>query len=106
LTPSGVAPKGRHFHTAVVHDGCIWIFGGKSNGYMNDLFCLNLSIFFDFFTISFILRVLIFVVLYSMKKRKYVVGTSGVFWRKTSIETLWTHCRRSQQVHVYLWWLR
>jgi N-acetylneuraminic acid mutarotase len=43
LTPSGTLPKARHFHTAVVHDGCIWVFGGKSNGYMNDLLCLNLK---------------------------------------------------------------
>jgi hypothetical protein len=53
LNPTGVAPKARHFHTAVVHDGSIWIFGGKSNGYMNDLFCLNLSIHFLFCSVLF-----------------------------------------------------
>jgi len=30
-------PQGRHFHTAVEYQGGMYIFGGKSNGYMNDL---------------------------------------------------------------------
>jgi hypothetical protein len=34
-------PKGRHFHAAVVYHNRMYLFGGKSNGYMNDLFCLD-----------------------------------------------------------------
>jgi hypothetical protein len=31
----------RHFHSAVVHNGSMYVFGGKSNGYMNDLLCFH-----------------------------------------------------------------
>ncbi|ELR16677.1 BTB/POZ domain containing protein [Acanthamoeba castellanii str. Neff] len=34
-------PKGRHFHSAVVHNGSMYVFGGKSNGYMDDLQCFH-----------------------------------------------------------------
>ncbi|KAL6048560.1 Attractin-like protein 1 [Balamuthia mandrillaris] len=36
-------PHGRHFHSAVLHDGCMYIFGGTSNGYYNDLFRFHLE---------------------------------------------------------------
>jgi hypothetical protein len=38
-----VGPTGRHFHSAVVFDGCMYIFGGKNNGYMNDLHCFDIG---------------------------------------------------------------
>ena len=31
-------PKGRHFHSAIVYKNKMYIFAGKSNGYMNDLY--------------------------------------------------------------------
>jgi hypothetical protein len=34
----GNAPAGRHFHSAVVYEKNLYIFGGKSNGYKNDLY--------------------------------------------------------------------
>lgn len=36
-------PKGRHFHTANVHNGGMFIFGGKNNSYMNDLWRFDLG---------------------------------------------------------------
>ena len=36
-----VWPQGRHFHSAVAHRGLMYICGGKSNGYMCDLYTLN-----------------------------------------------------------------
>jgi len=38
-----IRPKGRHFHSAVVFKGSMYIFGGKNNGYMNDLYCFDLG---------------------------------------------------------------
>jgi len=35
-------PKGRHFHTAEVWKDGMYIFGGKSNGYMNDFYRFDL----------------------------------------------------------------
>jgi hypothetical protein len=34
----GNAPAGRHFHSTVVYEKNLYIFGGKSNGYKNDLY--------------------------------------------------------------------
>jgi hypothetical protein len=36
-------PPGRHFHSAVLYEGCMYIFGGTSNGFYNDLHCFNLG---------------------------------------------------------------
>jgi len=33
----GTPPDGRLFHTAVLHNGSMYVFGGNSNGYYNDL---------------------------------------------------------------------
>lgn len=38
-------PKGRHFHTANVYNGGMFIFGGKNNSYMNDLWRFDLGVF-------------------------------------------------------------
>lgn len=35
----------RHFHSAVVHNGSMYVFGGKSNGYMDDLQCFHFGSF-------------------------------------------------------------
>lgn len=43
VTTTGKRPKGRHFHSAVLLDHNMYIFGGKCNGYMNDISCLNLG---------------------------------------------------------------
>lgn len=43
LATVGDKPKGRHFHSCVLFDGAMWIFGGKSNGYMSDLHKFTLS---------------------------------------------------------------
>ncbi|KAL6070689.1 kelch domain-containing protein 3 [Balamuthia mandrillaris] len=36
-------PRGRHFHSMVLYRNALYVFGGKSNGYMNDLYCFNLA---------------------------------------------------------------
>lgn len=43
VATTGKRPKGRHFHSAVLLDHNMYIFGGKCNGYMNDISCLNLG---------------------------------------------------------------
>lgn len=43
MQTEGKRPKGRHFHSAVILDHSMYIFGGKCNGYMNDINCLNLT---------------------------------------------------------------
>lgn len=35
---SSVPPEKRHFHSSVLYNGALYIFGGKSNGYHNDMF--------------------------------------------------------------------
>ena len=37
LKTDGNTPKGRHFHSSVVFENSLFIFGGKSNGYLNDI---------------------------------------------------------------------
>jgi Ras-related C3 botulinum toxin substrate 1 len=43
LPPSEVKlfEHGRHFHSTVVFNKCLFVFGGKSNGYYNDVHCLD-----------------------------------------------------------------
>jgi len=48
IEATGNKPKGRHFHTAIIHASKMFVFGGKSNGYMNDLFYLDLGMFHAF----------------------------------------------------------
>lgn len=36
-------PQGRHFHSVVTYRNCMIICGGKSNGYMNDLYSFDFS---------------------------------------------------------------
>eukprot|EP01080_Neovahlkampfia_damariscottae_P008552 gene8552-375_t len=38
LQTEGTKPSGRHFHSTVVYEKNLYVFGGKSNGYKNDLF--------------------------------------------------------------------
>eukprot|EP01090_Pellita_catalonica_P007392 TRINITY_DN17977_c0_g1_i1.p1 TRINITY_DN17977_c0_g1~~TRINITY_DN17977_c0_g1_i1.p1 ORF type:complete len:564 (-),score=55.74 TRINITY_DN17977_c0_g1_i1:87-1778(-) len=38
-----VLPPGRHFHSAVLHEGAMYIFGGTSNGYYNDFYRFHLD---------------------------------------------------------------
>jgi len=37
-------PKGRQFHTAVIYEDWMYIFGGNSNGYYNDLHRFHLDL--------------------------------------------------------------
>jgi hypothetical protein len=39
----GTSPKGRHFHACVLHNNSLYVFGGKSNGYTNDMHCFDLK---------------------------------------------------------------
>ena len=43
VVTDGTSPKGRHFHACVQYNNALYVFGGKSNGYMNDLHCFDLS---------------------------------------------------------------
>ncbi len=36
-------PSGRHFHSCVLHDRTLWVFGGSSNGIYHDLYRLNID---------------------------------------------------------------
>jgi N-acetylneuraminic acid mutarotase len=36
-------PSGRHFHTCVLYDRSLWVFGGLSNGIHHDLYKYNLD---------------------------------------------------------------
>ena len=38
IETKGTKPNGRHFHSSVIYEKNLYIFGGKSNGYKNDLF--------------------------------------------------------------------
>ena len=38
-----VWPQGRHFHSAVTYRRQMIIYGGKSNGYMNDIYSFDYS---------------------------------------------------------------
>jgi N-acetylneuraminic acid mutarotase len=42
-------PRGRHFHSAVTYNEKMYIFGGKSNGYMSDIWCFDFGNFFFLF---------------------------------------------------------
>eukprot|EP01087_Luapelamoeba_hula_P013250 TRINITY_DN3789_c1_g1_i3.p1 TRINITY_DN3789_c1_g1~~TRINITY_DN3789_c1_g1_i3.p1 ORF type:complete len:412 (+),score=32.16 TRINITY_DN3789_c1_g1_i3:16-1251(+) len=44
-TASGATPCGRSFHSAVIDttNATMYIFGGKSNGYLNDVWCFNIK---------------------------------------------------------------
>eukprot|EP01080_Neovahlkampfia_damariscottae_P001190 gene1190-10704_t len=37
LNSKGTLPKGRHFHSSIIYQKSLFIFGGKSNGYLNDV---------------------------------------------------------------------
>ncbi|KAJ6247867.1 leucine-zipper-like transcriptional regulator 1 [Anaeramoeba flamelloides] len=40
----GTPPKITNYHTSVIHNDCLWVFGGFKRGHgTNDLFCLDLS---------------------------------------------------------------
>ena len=39
-------PRGRHFHTSVSYKGKMYIFGGKSNGYMADIWAFDFGLLF------------------------------------------------------------
>jgi hypothetical protein len=51
-------PPGRHFHSAVLFNDQMYIFGGTSNGYYSDLwrFNLGLSLLRNLYTLFFVWR--------------------------------------------------
>jgi N-acetylneuraminic acid mutarotase len=50
IETKGIAPQKRNLHTCVVYKDNLIIFGGKSNGYLNDihLYSISFSFFFKF----------------------------------------------------------
>jgi hypothetical protein len=40
---SNAGPTGRHFHSAVVYKQTMYVFGGASNAYYNDLYSFDLG---------------------------------------------------------------
>jgi hypothetical protein len=51
LETKGKVPQKRHFHSCVVYKDNLIVFGGKSNGYLNDV---------QFYSICLIFQILIF----------------------------------------------
>jgi hypothetical protein len=47
VTDDEKKPPSRHFHSALEFHNNIFIFGGKSNGYLNDLWIFNTSLIFE-----------------------------------------------------------
>ena len=44
ITIDGTAPSGRHFHSGIINNEKLYIFGGKANGYKNDHFAFDLNL--------------------------------------------------------------
>jgi hypothetical protein len=51
LETKGIAPQKRNLHTSVVYKDNLIVFGGKSNGYLNDihLYSISLTLLFQHF---------------------------------------------------------